>query len=1014
MRISPLWLVASAGVLASAHNIHDVRSVGVTPAHAHALEERGLIGDLLGGLLGGLSGGSRTRCPKAFVCNGKGNDGYYYDIYGARPSWVPSGWLYFGVDVEWAPSSSWSCASSWTIPSYLKIHKATWFAPSAAWKKSHLTVDLGLSVSIPSWWNFVQWPTSSWTCSGSGNDGWEVDYQGKSCPSKYPSGWRWFGRTIGWAPPAGWSVSASFEFPSAFISVCDKVTWWKPSSGWLSAHVSSDLDFTPPSWWGVISVPSKSWQCNGTGKDGWSVDYNGNSCPTKYGGGSWLWFGSSIGWAPSVDWSCSASFELPSAFVSVCDKVTWWKPSSGWLSAHVSSDLDFTPPSWWGVISVPSKSWQCNGTGKDGWSVDYNGNSCPTKYGGGSWLWFGSSIGWAPSVDWSCSASFELPSAFVSVCDKVTWWKPSSGWLSAHVSSDLDFTPPSWWGVISVPSKSWQCNGTGKDGWSVDYNGNSCPTKYGGGSWLWFGSSIGWAPSADWSCSASFEIPSAFVSVCDKVTWWKPSSGWLSAHVSTDLSFTPPSWWGVITVPSRSWRCDGSGTDGFEVDWQGNTAPSWAYGWLWFGTEIGWGPASGWSCSSSWTVPTQWKTAHKCSWWKPSSGWRGKHRGSDFSWSIPSWWGIGSCGCAGPTTPVASTIATTTRASTTTLATTTTTTRAAVTTTVKPTTTSRTTTKAATTTTKKAASTTTSVKKTTTTSKPKTTTTKAATTTSKPKTTTSAKATTTSKPKTTTTKAATTSKKTTTSKAPAATTTKKTSAAASTAIKTETVIYTAPTVTISGPTAIVTVTQTISVAVPTSTGKPSSGWQCDGSGDDGYKVDHNGNSCPSHYGGGEWLWWGTEIGWAPHKSWSCGTSWQFSSAELTQCGKVSWFVPPAGLVLGSSQKCPFTWTVGGWIDKRIPSKSFTCDGSGHDGFDFDHQGNSRPAWTEVGWRWFGTARGWQPCTSWQFSSSWSISSQWNVRGATWWAPSRTLTLRSGFRCPKWWSSRHLRGSWRWW
>jgi hypothetical protein len=131
-----VWLLG-AGVLANAHALN----VGHDQSPAHLLHARnaepGFIGDILGGLLGGLSGSSK-RCPTTFVCNGKGNDGYEcvvpfplflraklttnfsllsYDIYGnSRPSWAPSGWQYFGLTIGWAPSSTWSCSSSFELP----------------------------------------------------------------------------------------------------------------------------------------------------------------------------------------------------------------------------------------------------------------------------------------------------------------------------------------------------------------------------------------------------------------------------------------------------------------------------------------------------------------------------------------------------------------------------------------------------------------------------------------------------------------------------------------------------------------------------------------------------------------------------------------------------------------------------------------------------------------------------------------------------------------------------------
>ncbi|GAA5898781.1 hypothetical protein JCM6882_003997 [Rhodosporidiobolus microsporus] len=978
MRLSPLWLLAGAGVLGANASAH---AVAVDQSPAHLLHARSPFSFSIGGLTINL-GGSKRTCPRNFTPNGTGRDGYDYDEDGnGRPSWAVSGFKYFGASYGWLPSYSFtSYSSSWSIPTQCagKIGKAVWWRPGSAWKRRHASVSL--SFDIPSWWDFVQYP------SRKGTDGWQLDIYGKGRPSYIPSGWLYFGAEaierpqIGWAPTASWSCSSSFEFPSAFLSICDKVKWWKPSAGWLSAHTSVDLDFTPPSFWGVISVPSRSWKCNGSGKDGWSVDIYGKGRPSWVPSTGWAYFGVEIGWAPIAGWSCASSFELPSAFVKTCGKVTWWKPSSGWLAAHTSLDLDFTPPSFWGIISVPSRSWKCNGSGKDGWSVDIYGNGRPSWVPSSGWAYFGVEIGWAPIAGWSCSSSFELPSVFVKTCGKVTWWKPSSGWLSAHTSLDLDFTPPSFWGIISVPSRSWKCNGSGKDGWSVDIYGNGRPSWVPSSGWAYFGVEIGWAPIAGWSCSSSFELPSTFVKSCGKVTWWKPSSGWLGAHTSFDLDFTPPSFWGVITVPSRGWKCNGKGTDGFEIDYQGNKAPSWVpSGWLWFGVTVGWAPPASWTPSSSWTIPRQWEgsLAHKCTWWKPSSAWKQKHRDHDFGWSLPVSWEIPSCGCScGCGSQVS--ISTTLRP-TTTFAPPKTTARAATTTTSKP----------KTTTSSKPKTTTSSKRKTTTSSKPKTTTT------SKPKTSTS------SKPKTIT-----------TSKKPATTTSKKPASTTSRAAET-TKPPSTKTVVVTGPTKVVTVTETETVPAPVSTpSRPGSGWSCNGSGNDGWKVDHNGNSCPSHLGGGGWLWFGSSIGWAPPKGWSITVGWKPSSLELTSCGRVDWWLPPTTLIIPGTLKCPLNWTLRGWIDKRIPSRSFECDGSGEDGFDFDHDGKSRPSWAPVGFQYFGR-RGWQPCKGFTPSASWSVSYSWQAHYATWWQPTRQLTLRSNFRCPSWWRKSYLRGSWRW-
>ncbi|GJN88132.1 hypothetical protein Rhopal_001088-T1 [Rhodotorula paludigena] len=523
----------------------------------------------------------------------------------------------------------------------------------------------------------------------------------------------------------------------------------------------------------------------------------------------------------------------------------------------------------------PSKSWKCNGTGRDGYSIDYNGHSAPSWTPRG-WLWFGADIGWAPARSWSCGSDWAIPSAFGSYAHKVTWWKPSGSWISKHSGRwELDFSPPPFWGIISWPSQSFKCNGSGKDGFEIDCYGKKAPSWVPAG-WRWFGVEIGWAPLPTWSCGSDWTIPSAFGSYAHKVTWWKPSGSWISKHSGQwELDFSPPPFWGIISWPSQSFKCNGSGKDGFEIDCYGKKAPSWVpAGWRWFGVEIGWAPLPTWSCDASWTVPSEFiGYLHKVTWWKPSTAWIVEHSAKwHFSWSPPSWWGIsvpvkedtddskpckckndgkdgGSKGNEGDKTPV---------------------------------------------------------------------------------------------------------------------------------------------------------------VVP-----PPKAWKCDGSGKDGHQVDWQGKACPSHLPKG-WLWYGVAIGWAPSASWTCDAKWSPSSLELEVLVKVSWWLPPKGWLLPAGFKCPLSWTLRGWIDERIPSRSFDCDGSGNDGFDFDFTGSFRPSHLPLGWKYFGLSRGWQPCASFALpSASWQPPAGWDARRATWWTPRARWTLRGGFRCPSFWGRNFLRGEYSW-
>ncbi|GAA6009781.1 hypothetical protein JCM11491_000809 [Sporobolomyces phaffii] len=350
MRVSAALLLAGAttAVLAS----HSEPT-------SHHLEARdptfGLVHGIIGGLLGG--GHSSVRYPsKYWKCNGRGNDGWQYDCYGnSRPAHIPYGWAYFGVEIGWAPTASWSCSSSFQFSAEFlaKAHLVTWWTPSLAWKKHNVGIDLGV--------NIIHWgllPSRGWKCNGSGKDGYYVDWQG-SRPSWVPVGWLWFGEAWGWMPGAGLDISIGVDLPAFFLPKAHLCTWWSPSAGWLSHNIGLDfgVGVKLPSWGFELTRPSPSWQCNGSGKDGWSVDHHGNGRPSWAPEG-WFWFGISIGWQPSKHWNCPISFIPPVEWQNTCGKAPWWVPSTPWVNKHHGHNwhFGFRPPKHWGceVPSTPS------------------------------------------------------------------------------------------------------------------------------------------------------------------------------------------------------------------------------------------------------------------------------------------------------------------------------------------------------------------------------------------------------------------------------------------------------------------------------------------------------------------------------------------------------------------------------------------------------------------------------------------------------------------------------------
>ncbi|GAA6064294.1 hypothetical protein JCM10212_000728 [Sporobolomyces blumeae] len=436
MKVAAILVLASASACALAHSAN-------TGASFHHLEARDPTFGLLNGVLGGILGGG-SKPSLSWQCNGSGNDGWNVDYLGqGRPSWCPSGWLWFGSNIGWAPPSGWSCGSTFQLPSLWlpKVNQCTWWSPPDAWKQANAGINLG--ISIPSWWKLR--PDSGWQCNKSGNDGWNVDYNGNGRPSWCPEGWLWYGSTIGWAPPSGWSCAPSFQLPSQWLPKASSCTWWSPPDAWKQANGGKDYGISLPSFWKL--GPSSTWQCNGSGNDGWNVDYNGSGRPSWCPSG-WLWFGSNIGWAPPSGWSCASDFQLPSQWLPKASSCTWWSPSDSWKQVNGGKNFGISLPSFWKLR--PDSGWKCNGSGNDGWNVDNNGNGpsgCPSD-----WKYFGQGYGWGPSAGWNVDISFDFPSFFLEKAKLFTWYKPSSAWVDKHHNDDFPTPPPDSWGCTPDPT----------------------------------------------------------------------------------------------------------------------------------------------------------------------------------------------------------------------------------------------------------------------------------------------------------------------------------------------------------------------------------------------------------------------------------------------------------------------------------------------------------------------------------------------------------------------------------
>ncbi|KAL8287470.1 hypothetical protein RQP46_003328 [Phenoliferia psychrophenolica] len=207
--------------------------------------------------------------------------------------------------------------------------------------------------------------------------------------------------------------------------------------------------------------------------------------------------------------------------------------------------------------------------------------------------------------------------------------------------------------------------------------------------------------------------------------------------------------------------------------------------------------------------------------------------------------------------------------------------------------------------------------------------------------------------------------------------------------KTITSIFTAPATTA---TITQTVTLTAPAAVPTAS-LPAPEWQCDGSGKDGKTTDHTGAACP--YGNIGFFWFGTSWGWQPPASFSPAATWSPPIEWGSTCSlSLGWWSPPAVWVVPFWFPAPSAWRV-----------SLTPH---------DHTGASRPSPFPEGFLWYGSAYGWQPCSTFTVPSiGWIVPTTWKAEHSKWWSPRTTLTLRNNYACPTWWSRTHLSGSWTW-
>ncbi|GAA5898785.1 hypothetical protein JCM6882_003998 [Rhodosporidiobolus microsporus] len=886
---------------------------------------------------------------------------------------ISSLWLVAGVGIVGAAASSNHARSFDKSPAHVQHARAV-EAEQALDKR--ILGDLIGSILDPIL-GLITKPLSIFTCNGSGQDGFLVDWKGNRRPSWAPDGFEWYGKS-GWQPKKGWECGSDWTVPKE----CDLTlaTWWQPTLAWKAAHIHALLDFVIPSHWDFQPYPAKGWTCSGNGKDGWDLDDSGSKPPSFAVGWKWFGFeGGLSGWAPPVGWSCSEQWLIPSPFKLIAHKVLWWQPTAAWKKYYWSYKFDWCLPAHWGM---PGNGCSAGTTSTTSTRITTTTRPATTSAATTTTTTSAPPAVTTPADDKSgnlarkasVTASSERDDSLaVAVIDgKIggyladgtgvdsqewsTYQEGAGAWIQLTWKEEQTFNQIA---LFDRPNLDDQiltgyvifADGTGVSFGALDNAGSAY--------WINLASTVKttslrvvvtkvlnsvWYQNTGLSeievyladtnefPSGSAIKPSAINTAAPTTTTSQPTtttttsaaatttpaddkSGNLARKASVTASSERDDSLAVAVIDGKigGYLADGSGVDSQEWSTYQEGAGAWI--------QLTWAKEQTFNQIALFDRPNLDDQI--------LSGYVIFADGTGVS--------FGALDNAGSAywINLASTVKTTSL-------------RVVVTKVLN----------------------------------------------------------------------SVWYQNTGLSEIEVylADTNEFPSGSA---IKPSKIDTSVPSSTSSS--AVSTTTQAPSTTTtsekPTQTSKPWPGhdWQCNGSGNDGWEFDYDGNTCPSNLGGGKWLWFGSAIGWAPAKGWSISVGWSPSALELTNCGRVNWWLPPVGLLIPGTLKCPLNWTFGGWIDKRRPSADFKCDGSGEDGFDLDFNGNGRPDWTEVGWRWYGKDVGFQPCKGWELpSSSWKPSRSWDARGATWWAPNRTWVLTGNFLCPTWWRTTFLKGIFAFW
>lgn len=127
------------------------------------------------------------------------------------------------------------------------------------------------------------------------------------------------------------------------------------------------------------------------------------------------------------------------------------------------------------------------------------------------------------------------------------------------------------------------------------------------------------------------------------------------------------------------------------------------------------------------------------------------------------------------------------------------------------------------------------------------------------------------------------------------------------------------------------------------------------------------------------------------------------SRDSSSCQKWTWWAPHSAWKYPVGFSFPSFWFKLGFFPYNWAPSSFVCNGSGADGYSFDHLGNGLPSGFPSGWFYFGIANQWQPHKDWKLpSSTWVPPASWTPTRAPWWQPNTTWKVPNGYACPSWW------------